>query len=634
MLEADRYLPEGVSNPGLLLGIYDQPHVHVDPQVTMLTLLDSNLMLIRSIFLHFQQITVSDGRAFYSNTLNRSSISPLLHDLNNSPGMALLEVPEDSSIPFSVPLLTQSAPGLADKRPVLYRRPSNQEAIGDAVPILVDDTYHLFHLTTPAHFANSVDCLRSSWSHVRSTDLLEWVRDPNPAVSPGEIRADLEAEGASCGTAILGPDEKMHIFYTGHNSSREKGMQVINHAYSIGRHGTSFVKSQKSIIIDSDAPSMAAFEKADFTGPFVFWNAQEKQYWMLLATRLASGPHWTKGCISLLTSQDLSSWTFHPEPLFAPNDMFCPESPELFTLASTGKWYLVYSRFSSPCAGTVYRMADSPWGPFRIPRDGSNGRLDGRRWYAAKSCSKAGDPSKRIYFGWIADRSKVTGKWMWGGDMSVREVSTNHNGTLRIELVEGMFDKIFTRDSVFNQGKECFKSVGTMTTKFLDFKPSSKDTPYLLTIEMGTIDASSFGFLFRMDDDLKGYCMRCAETAEDKYSILLSAVPSPLDDFWAEFLKVDIPREVDGPQLVRRDNVSLAEGPIKILVIDETIEVFAGGRALSYRLAGGNSMMMKKEGDAEGTASEKSKSVKIHELGLFVDDGNVTFSSMTVHEAR
>lgn len=173
---------------------------------------------------------------------------------------------------------------------------------------------------------------------------------------------------------------------------------------------------------------MSRFEDIDFRDAHVSWQESESCYWMLVATRLRTGAFWTRGCLALFTSPDFEVWTVDPKRFYAPNDMFCPECPELFSLPN-GKHYLVYSRFHAPDAGTVYRVADSPRGPFRTPRASSGGRFDARRWYAAKSCPKAGDPSKRIYFGWVAD--KLDGQWSWGGDMAMpREVFADENGHL------------------------------------------------------------------------------------------------------------------------------------------------------------------------------------------------------------
>jgi beta-fructofuranosidase len=287
------------------------------------------------------------------------------------------------------------------------RRPSEDTAAADAIPILVDNEYHLFHLTTPPSSIHHPERLRSSWSHLRSNCLSQWSRNDKFALTPSKSPEAPDADGIWTGSAIIGPDGNMHIIYTGYNLS-QNGKQVIIHATSQDRIGTHFTKSAEPINIVSDAANRAAFEEIDFRDPYVLYNEDEKCYWMLVGTRLAKGPHWTRGCLALLTSKDLKEWELEPEPFYAPNDMMCPECPELFSLPN-GKWYLVYSRFSAPNAGTIYRVADSPRGPFRTPRDGSGGRLDGRRWYAAKSCQKANDASKRIFFGWVADQVRIWG---------------------------------------------------------------------------------------------------------------------------------------------------------------------------------------------------------------------------------
>jgi beta-fructofuranosidase len=197
----------------------------------------------------------------------------------------------------------------------------------------------------------------------------------------------------------------MRIIYAGYNLS-QNGKQVIVHATSQDRVGTAFTKSAEPVNIISDGPNRVAFEEIDFRDPYVHYNEDEKCYWMRVGTRLAKGPQWARGSLALLIPPDLKAWSLEPERFYAPNDMMCPECLELFSLPN-GKWYLVYSIFSAPDVGTVSRIADSPHGPFRTPRDGSGGRMDGRWWYAAKSCSKANDPSKRIFLSWIADQVRL-----------------------------------------------------------------------------------------------------------------------------------------------------------------------------------------------------------------------------------
>lgn len=121
------------------------------------------------------------------------------------------------------------------------------------------------------------------------------------------------------------------------------------------------------------------YEPTDRRDPYVFYNEAEQRWWMLIAARLDKGPRWRRGCIVLATSEDLLDWSLEARPLYVPGTTYCPECPEMWTAG--GRWYLVFSRFSED-VGTIYRLADSPRGPFRAPaHDG----LGGRRWYAARS---------------------------------------------------------------------------------------------------------------------------------------------------------------------------------------------------------------------------------------------------------
>ncbi|OGM44198.1 hypothetical protein ABOM_007047 [Aspergillus bombycis] len=504
--------------------------------------------------------------------------------------------------------------------PSFFRRPSPNQGSADAIPILVNGTYHLFHLTTPPHTVHHPERLRSYWSHLRSNDLIQWTRDSSPAIVPDEKPANYDSDGAWTGSAVIGPDGNMHIFYTGYNLSQD-GKQVIIHAASSDMEGSSFGKYPEPISISSETvANLTSFEDIDFRDPYVLFNEEERQYWMLVATRLSKGPHWTRGCLALLISTDLNTWHLEPEPFFAPNDMFCPECPELFTLPN-GKWYLVYSRFASPHAGTVYRVSDTPRGPFRKPKDGSAGRWDGRRWYAAKSCPKARDPSKRVYFGWIADRCEADKKWMWGGDMAYpRQVSAAPDGSLRIEPIKEILSEYFCSEPIFQRSSVTLNSHGAVKKHFL--YPASADSgansplSTFMSFTFSSSDAASFGVLFYADSDLAGYWLRFTPTQTESgkplFSISLSLCPPSLDDFWADQYKLYLPREVDGHELVRHDNVSIGEDePVKVLMIGDALEVFVGGRAISYRF------QPKHYDDKGGTLR----------YGLFVDDGEVTFSS-------
>lgn len=500
-----------------------------------------------------------------------------------------------------------------------YRRPHpTRAAAADAIPLLVDDeTYHLFHLVTPPDTVHHPPRLRSSWSRLRSTDLVSWARDDNPVVSPGEDAArDPDTSGAWTGCAVQGPDGRMNIFYTGYSLPR-KGMQVVLRLVANDKQGTKFESATcKQIDIRHDVGASSKFEDVDFRDPYIFYNQDAGQYWMLVATRLREGSYWFRGCVALLTSPDLEVWTPEDEPLYAPGDMFCPECPELFSLPN-GKWYLVYSRFHAPNPGTVYRMADSPQGPFRTPRDGSFGRLDARRWYAAKSCPQAGDPNKRVYFGWIADRCAEDGKWLWGGDLGIpREVSADSEGMLRIAPAQETLPDFAAACPAHVQ----LLSIGKTSTIFpKELAHLQFETDAVISIDIRTCDAVSFGFLFDADSELKGHRLKFTPTGST-YSVTLLTDIVPLDDFWGDQYNLHVTRPVDGPETARHDQVVIKE-PVILFLRGPLIELFVGGRSISSRLF---ETPVKLGGHINDPQSQIQKTA--HRLGIFVEDGAMDVS--------
>lgn len=527
---------------------------------------------------------------------------------------------------------------IVDQQSSSYSRPSATQAAADAIPILVDDTYHVFHLATPPNTIHHPPRLRSSWHRLRSQDLVTWVRDEQPALRPGKAPDAPDADGAWTGSAVQGPDGNMHVFYTGYNLS-QGGKQVILHATSTDQHGSTFTQATRAITMTSPS-SGTPFEDIDFRDPYVFFNAEENRYWMLVATRLAAGPFWTRGCIALLTSADLDHWTVEPEPLHAPNDLFCPECPELFSLPN-GRWYLVYSRFSSPNAGTVYRVASSPRGPFRTPRAASGGRLDARRWYAAKSCPKAGDPSRRIYFGWVADRYDGDGKWLWGGDMGTpREVFADADGLLQaqpsMEAVQAAFAAAVEPDAGDLPSDLQLSSVGETSARYFPVQHTVDPVDYLFQFDIASHDATSFGLLLRVDEDMKGHRLKFEPTAANLFDVVLLSDSPPLDDFWADQYKLYLPREVDGPGIARHNGIAV-EGTVTVVVKANVLEIFVGGRSISYRLpqrsaSETNGRHGNTNDDVNGKIEDAKQEIK--ELGIFVEDGTVQLAGVSLRLSK
>lgn len=75
---------------------------------------------------------------------------------------------------------------------VRYSRPSSSQAAADAIPILVDGEYHIFHLSTPPNTVRHPPRLRSTRSRLGSHDLVSWEQDELEALR--KLRSQLELD--------------------------------------------------------------------------------------------------------------------------------------------------------------------------------------------------------------------------------------------------------------------------------------------------------------------------------------------------------------------------------------------------------------------------------------------------------
>ncbi|NLF00704.1 MAG: DUF4975 domain-containing protein [Anaerolineales bacterium] len=151
---------------------------------------------------------------------------------------------------------------------------------------------------------------------------------------------------------------------------------------------------------------------------------------MLLAARQPGGPSRRRGCTALCASADLHTWEVRA-PFWAPRLYFTHECPDLFRLGDW--WYLLFSEFSEANL-TRYRMSRSLAGPWLTPPDDA---FDGRAFYAAKTAS---DGAHRYLFGWCASREgeRDDGRWQWGGNLVVHELTARADGTLAVRPPEGV----------------------------------------------------------------------------------------------------------------------------------------------------------------------------------------------------
>ncbi|MBD5460042.1 MAG: family 43 glycosylhydrolase [Lachnospiraceae bacterium] len=237
--------------------------------------------------------------------------------------------------------------------------------------------------------------------------------------------------------SVIRVGETYHLFYCTFDANPPA--QWVRHAVSTD------LEHWRDIPEDKFGADGVIYKTSDWRDPFVFWNEEEKKWWMLLAAR-ENAPTERNGCVALCASDDLSRWEYR-KPLYAPRkNQAANECPDLFRM---GDWYyLVYSNYTDGFC-TYYRMARSLNGPWLTPAVDT---FDGRAFYAAKT----GFDGKNHYVygwnptrgedGWKFDPAKDYGRnyrsWNWGGSIIVHRIVQHEDGSLGvcpIESVSGAF---------------------------------------------------------------------------------------------------------------------------------------------------------------------------------------------------
>ncbi len=181
----------------------------------------------------------------------------------------------------------------------IFRKMSFADSTGDAIPFYHEGKYHIFSLTSPPGTTVYPERLRTTWSHSISDDLVHWQELPT-ALYPGE-GDEPDASGVWTGSVIYG-EGQYHAFYTGYCLTAEF-QQTICHATS--DDGITWTKDIANPVI---TPMTELYEKLDWRDPYVFYNEEDENYWILISARGLDMPVTRRGCIVLYRSKNLKDW--------------------------------------------------------------------------------------------------------------------------------------------------------------------------------------------------------------------------------------------------------------------------------------------------------------------------------------
>ncbi|QNK57698.1 glycoside hydrolase family 32 protein [Paenibacillus sp. PAMC21692] len=453
--------------------------------------------------------------------------------------------------------------------------------LADVIPFYEDGEFRLLYLKD---WRNKEEYGEGTpWFLLGTKDFVHYKEYGEVLPRGGESEQDLYIY-TGC---ILKAGDLYHIFYTGNNfhyPAQGKKQQAVMHAVSHDMlHWEK--KPEDAFFAPEDR-----YEVHDWRDPFVFWNEEAGEYWMLLAARLKEGPANRRGCVALCASKDLTAWEVR-DPFWAPYLYTTHECPDLFRMGDW--WYLIYSTFSDRTV-THYRMSKSLKGPWLAP---DNDALDTRAFYAAKTWS---DGERRYAFGWNPTREGEHdgGTWQWGGNLVVHEIQQQPDGALTVkapDTVDGMFS--LEKDIVLRKvlGQWAFAE-GSATVDAPDHFACSYGG--LLPVEAIKLEAK-----IEFDGNTRscGFVLRTDETLEQGYMIRLEPGRSRIVvDQW--------PRKGDVPYAVGMER-PVQLGPNKPC----TLQVYLEGEVCVVYING------------EVAMSTRLYDFKSGGWGLFVSEGSARF---------
>jgi len=270
-----------------------------------------------------------------------------------------------------------------------------ERPFNDTFPIYKDGIWHLFAMWIPR------------FGHFASRDLIHWEKRPETPF------------GGATGT-VIEHDRKFYMFYTG-------GHQTVHLATSDDLdHWTLYPDNP---VLDGDDQT---YSRENFRDPYVFFNHEEGQWWLLMGTREMHQPGQRAGCVGLAKSRDLLHWELAP-PFWAPKIGPHTDCPQV--VHEDGLWYLLYLQ-----RHTRYRVSESLKGPWRRPlmRD-----LGGR--FASANSRPASDGKRWISFPFVAtpEQPQDYAPIKYGGELAIpRQWDFHADGSIALrppdEIIRAM----------------------------------------------------------------------------------------------------------------------------------------------------------------------------------------------------
>lgn len=366
--------------------------------------------------------------------------------------------------------------------------------VGDVMPYFEDDKFHIFFLhdaQTKPTGKGFHDIHKFVSKNLTDFDykgrMINYGKtaDPDFAVGTGSV---INIKGT------------YYFYYTGHNANTEF---IQNNPRESVLLATSNDLENWKKVTDFKITAPEGYYDFEFRDPHVFYNSEEKEYWMLVSAQTNE----RMAVILLFTSPDptIQEWKVKG-PLYTSSveeSYIMMECPDLFKMGDY--WYLLFSENWNEKT-THYRISSSSKGPWKTPK---NDKLDGEFFYAAKTVSKQ---DKQYLLGWSARRfpENNTGNKEWAGNLVTHELAQNNDGSLNVKppsSILNLFNQkqpLQISNSIGNisQNENNFTLNATNDTAFLIYPPIRSAARINTNITIDNKNGST-GFLFNTENSIE-----------------------------------------------------------------------------------------------------------------------------------
>ncbi|WP_417884924.1 glycoside hydrolase domain-containing protein [Zunongwangia sp.] len=300
--------------------------------------------------------------------------------------------------------------------------------------------------------------------------------------------------------SVININGTYYFYYTGHNGNTEYIQDHPRESILLAKSND--LKNWKKTN-DFLLTAPEGYYDFEFRDPYVFYNSEEQEYWMLVSAQTDQ----RKAAILLFTSTDPvnKEWEVK-DPLYTSSlaeNYLMMECADIFKMGNY--WYLLFSENWNKKV-THYRIASTSKGPWVTPK---NDLLDGEFFYAGKT---AANENGRFLFGWTARRfpENNTGNKEWAGNLVTHELIQKDDGGLGVKPPSSILN-IFKN----NQTLQAINTVGNISQNENNFELDATKNPAYITYPFSQLparittnitikgDNGKTGFIFNIENDIE-----------------------------------------------------------------------------------------------------------------------------------